>query len=163
MSEKSDKSRIWFVYLALLVSPLAVFWQVHSFEFINYDDNDYVYKNNHIVTGLKWENIVWVFTHDHGGDFHPLTGLSHIMDCELFGTAPGSQHVVNLLFHLANTLLLFTVLRKMTGAIWQSAFVAALFALHPLHVEPVAWISSRKDVLSTFFWILTMVAYLQLR
>ena len=149
------------IYSALTLATLAVFWQVRNFQFTNYDDDDYVSGNNHISSGLTRENIIWVFTHEHGGNWHPLTGLSHMLDCQLFGLNPGRHHIVNLLFHIANTLLLFTVLRQMTAALWQSAFVAALFALHPLHVESVAWISERKDVLSTLFWILTMAAYLR--
>ncbi len=159
MSKQSDKYRIWFVYLALLVSTLVVFWQVHKFEFINYDDDKYVNENSHILTGLTWQNIKWVFTNEHASNWHPITGLSHILDCQLFDLKPSLHHLVNLLLHIANTLLLFIVLRKMTAEIWQSAFVAALFALHPMHVESVAWISERKDVLSTCFWILTMAAY----
>ncbi len=159
MDNISEKSKILAVYLILILIICAVFGQVHSFEFINYDDPSYVNENVHIVTGLKWHNIVWVFTNGHGGNFHPLTGLSYMLDCQLFGLKPGLHHLVNLLFHIANTALLFIVLRQMTTAIWQSAFVAALFALHPLHIEPVAWISSRKDVLSTLFFLLTIGAY----
>ena len=145
--------------MGLTIAVLAVFWQVHKFEFIIYDDRSYVSENNHISTGLKWDNIVWIFTNRHVGNWHPLTGLSHILDCQLFGLNAGRHHFVNLLLHIANTLLLFTVLRKMTGVFWQSTFVATLFALHPLHVESVAWISERKDVLSTLFGILTIGAY----
>lgn len=154
-----DKYKQLLVILGLIVTVVAVFWQVHSFEFINYDDDKYVSENPHISTGLKWDNIVWVFTSQHVGNWHPLTGLSHILDCQLFGANAGPHHVVNMLFHIVNTLLLFIVLRQMTGAVWQSAFVAAAFALHPLHIESVAWISERKDMLSSFFWIFTMGAY----
>jgi tetratricopeptide (TPR) repeat protein len=154
-----SKYRTGFIYAALTLATLAVFWQVHDFEFTSYDDDEYVNKNTHILSGLTVENILWVFTSEHGGNWHPLTGLSHMLDCQLFGLDAGWHHLVNLLFHIANTLLLFTVLRRMTGAFWQSAFVAALFAVHPLHVESVAWISERKDVLSTLFWLLTMAAY----
>ena len=159
MNRLPEKYWTYVIYLALAIITLAVFFQVRNFEFTNYDDDKYVSQNNHISSGLKWDNIVWVFTKAHGANWHPLTGLSHILDCQLFGLNPGRHHIINLLFHLANTLLLFTVLRQMTGAIWQSAFVAGLFALHPLHVESVAWISERKDVLSTLFWILTTAAY----
>jgi len=154
-----SKYRTGFIYAALTLATLAVFWQVHRFEFLNYDDQIYVDKNEHISPGLTREGIVWVFTHAHGNNWHPLTGLSHMLDCELFGLDAGWHHMVNVLFHIANTLLLFTVLRQMTGAIWQSAFTAALFALHPLHVESVTWISERKDVLSTLFLLLTLAAY----
>ncbi len=157
MTQDKHKNLIVMAVLAIVVS--VVFWQVHKFEFTNYDDDKYVTENNHIRTGLKWNNIAWVFTNEHASNWHPLTGLSHILDCQLFNLKPGMHHLVNLLFHIANTLLLFIVLRHMTAGLWQSAFVAALFALHPMHVESVAWISERKDMLSTFFWILTMAAY----
>ncbi len=161
MRKIRDKYQVYFIYLALAIATRAVYWQVHSFEFVNYDDARYVSKNEHISSGLAWKNIVWVFTKEHVGNWHPLTGLSHMLDCRLFGLKPGLHHLVNLLFHIVNTLLLFNVLRQMTGTVWQSSFVAALFALHPLHVESVAWISERKDVLSTLFWILAMAAYLR--
>ena len=159
MDKQSEKHWAYFVYLALVMTTFAVFWQVHTFDFINYDDDKYVSENKHISTGLNWNNTIWVFTNQHVGNWHPLTGLFHILDCQLFDLKPGLHHLVNLLFHIANTILLFIVLRQMTAAIWQSAFVAALFAIHPLHVESVAWISERKDVLSTCFWLLTMTAY----
>ncbi len=159
MRKISEKHWPCFICLALTAVTLAVFWQVRTFDFINYDDDKYVSKNEHISTGLNWNNTIWVFTNQHVGNWHPLTGLSHILDCQLFDLKPGLHHLVNLLFHIANTLLLFIVLRQMTAAIWQSAFVAALFAIHPLHIESVAWISERKDVLSTCFWLLTMTAY----
>lgn len=154
-----DRFRVGLICSALVIIPFAIFWQVRAFEFLNYDDGWYVNGNGHILTGLTLQNIKWVFISAHGANWHPLTGLSHILDCQLFGLNPGWHHMVNLFFHIANTLLLFTVLRKMTVAIWQSAFVAALFAIHPLHVESVAWISERKDVLSTMFWLLTTAAY----
>ena len=155
-----DKYKDWLVVLGLTIVPLAVFWQVHTFEFINYDDDKYVSENQHVRSGLALENIIWVFTNEHVGNWHPMTGLSHILDSQLFDLNAGMHHLVNLLFHIANTLLLFIVLKQMTGARWRSAVVAVLFALHPLHVESVAWIAERKDVLSTLFWILTMAAYL---
>ena len=158
MREIPEKYRICFIYLALTVTVLAVFWQVRRFEFISYDDNKYVTDNEHILSGLSGNNIKWLFTKDIGR-WHPLAGITHMLDCELFGLHAGRHHLVNLLFHIANTLLLFIVLRQMTGAVWKSAFVGALFAIHPLHVESVAWISQRKDVLSTLFLILTIAAY----
>lgn len=160
MSAISYKYRIYLIYLLLTIVTLGVFWQVRSFEFIKYDDNKYVTENEHILSGLTLNNVVWVFTNQHGGHWHPLTGLSHILDCELFGLNSGRHHLFSLLFHIVNTLLLFTVLWQMTGSVWKSAFVAALFAIHPLRIESVAWISSRKDVLSTLFWFLTTAAYL---
>ncbi|PYJ04942.1 MAG: hypothetical protein DME25_09300, partial [Verrucomicrobia bacterium] len=127
--------------------------------FVNIDDGSYVYANAHARSGLTWENIRWAFTSFEKSLWHPLTWLSIFLDCQLFGMKAGPLHLTNVLLHCANTLLLFLVLRRMTGAVWRSAFVAALFALHPLHVESVAWISERKDVLSTLFWLLTMAAY----
>jgi Flp pilus assembly protein TadD len=161
MPEQVKKSLVLSIYFALAVSTLLVFWQVRNFDFINYDDSVYVYENPHVLNGLTADAVWWAFTTGQASNWHPLTWLSLMLDCQLFGTAPGRMHLVNLFLHLANTLLLFTVLKKMTGALWPSAFVAAAFALHPLHVESVAWIAERKDVLSTFFWILTMWTYLR--
>jgi Flp pilus assembly protein TadD len=121
----------------------------------------YVVDNPHIQDGISLETIKWAFTSNYAGNWHPLTWLSHTLDWQLFGNNAGGHHIVNLIFHIANTLILFIVLKQMTVALWQSAFVAALFALHPLHVESVAWVSERKDVLSTFFLFLTMWAYLK--
>jgi tetratricopeptide (TPR) repeat protein len=160
MSESSKKPLVIFVYSALILSTLLVFWQVCNFDFVNYDDDDYVYENPDISNGLSYGSFIAAFTTPHVGNWLPLTWLSFIFDCQLFGMDPGWMHFVNLLLHLANTLLLFTVLKKMTGAQWQSAFVAAAFALHPMHVESVAWITERKDVLSTFFLLLTLAAYI---
>ena len=150
-----------FVCLFLVITTLAVYWQVQHFDFVNFDDDLYVFENQHVQEGLTLKNIVWAFTTTHASNWHPLTWLSHMLDYQLFGLNPGRHHRTNLLFHIANTLLLFYVFRKMTGNLWQSAFVAALFALHPLHVESVAWVSERKDVLSAFFWMLTMWGYIR--
>ena len=147
------------ICLLLVISILFVFAQVHDFEFVNYDDTDYVSKNVNVQKGLTAESIVLAFTTVHAANWHPLTWLSHMTDYQLFGLNAGMHHLTNLFFHIINTLLLFFVFRKMTGAVWQSAFVAALFALHPLHVESVAWVSERKDVLSAFFWMLSMGCY----
>jgi tetratricopeptide (TPR) repeat protein len=147
------------IILFLIIATAAVYGQVWNFDFINYDDFSYVRDNVIVQKGLTWKGIQWAFTSISQANWHPLTWLSYMLECELFGLSPEVHHLVNLLFHLCNSILLFLVLKRMTGARWQSAFVAALFALHPLHVESVAWISERKDVLSTFFWILTMGAY----
>jgi tetratricopeptide (TPR) repeat protein len=144
----------------LLVLVLAVYWQVGGHSFVNYDDSEYVYENPQVQRGLSKEGVSWAFTTFHAANWHPLTWISHMTDVQLFGLDAGWHHRVNVLFHLANTALLFLVLWRMTGGLWQSAFVAALFAVHPLHVESVAWIAERKDVLSTLFWLLTMGAYL---
>jgi tetratricopeptide (TPR) repeat protein len=158
MSESMKRYHICFIYAVLILSTLLVFWQVRNFDFV-YDDSDYVVKNPHVLTGLTEDGIIWAFTAGHAANWHPLTWLSHMLDCQLFGPDPGWMHLVNVLLHLANTLLLFAVLRKMTGSLWPSAFVAAAFALHPMHIESVAWIAERKDVLSTFFLLLTLAAY----
>ncbi len=147
------------IYAGLALVALGVFWQVYNHDFINYDDPEYVAENEHVKEGLTRENIIWSFTTGRASNWHPVTWLSHMLDCQLFGTKAGWHHLTNLLLHIANILLLFIVLKKMTGALWQSAFVAALFALHPLHVESVAWVAERKDVLSTLFLLLTMLAY----
>jgi tetratricopeptide (TPR) repeat protein len=136
-----------------------VYWPVHNHQFVNYDDNVYVTENQTIHSGPTWQNIKWAFTTGYASNWHPLTWLSHMVDCRLFGVSAPAHHIVNLLFHIANTLLLLIVLNRMTKQLWPSAFVAALFALHPLHVESVAWVAERKDVLSTLFWLLTMLAY----
>jgi tetratricopeptide (TPR) repeat protein len=123
------------------------------------DDNLLVYENPQVLAGLSKEGAIWAFTQYHAEYWHPVTWLSHMLDCQLFGLRPGLHHLTSLLFHLANCVLLLLILRKMTGALWRSAFVAALFAIHPLHVESVAWVAERKDVLSAFFWFLTIWAY----
>lgn len=143
--------------LALLI--FAVYFQTPEFDFVHYDDHVYVTDNLRVKAGLTVENICWSFTSLDAGFWHPLTWLSLMLDHDLYGLNAGGYHLTNLLFHIINTILLFIVLGRMTGALWRSFFVAALFALHPLHVEPVAWIASRKDVLSTFFMMLTLGGY----
>jgi tetratricopeptide (TPR) repeat protein len=154
-------SKYLLICLALAVMTFIAYAPVIHSEFINFDDGDYVFGNNHITSGLTLQNITWAFTKTHADNYHPLTSLSLMLDCELFGVNPHSFHLTNLLFHIANTLLLFLVLSRMTKNLWSGAFVAALFALHPLHVESVAWVSERKDVLSAFFWMLTLFAYIR--
>jgi tetratricopeptide (TPR) repeat protein len=147
--------------LVLIVATLAVFWQVRNHEFLTFDDDDYVTDNPYVKVGLNPRGVIWAFTTTYASNWHPLTWLSHMLDCELYGLNPGGHHVTSLVFHIASTLLLVLVFRRMTGALWKSGFVAALFALHPLHVESVAWVAERKDVLSAFFWMLTMWAYVR--
>lgn len=147
--------------LALIVVTIVVFWQVGNHEFISFDDNEYVTQNLRVKSGFTLSGTIWAFVAMHSNNWHPLTWLSHMLDCELFGLNPTGHHLISLLFHIANTLLLFLVFKRMTGALWKSSFVAALFALHPLHVESVAWVAERKDVLSTFFWMLTMWAHVR--
>jgi len=153
--------RVFLVCMLLMASTLLVFWRVHDYGFIDFDDDGYVSENEHVKAGLTREGIIWAFTTRHRTNWHPLTWLSHMLDCELFGVRPGWHHLTNLALHIANVLLLFGILRQMTGALWKSAFVAAAFALHPLRVESVVWISERKDVLSALFWMLTMGAYVR--
>jgi protein O-mannosyl-transferase len=136
-----------------------VFGQTLRHEFINFDDGDYVFKNPHVSRGLTFNGIIWAFTHVHAGNWHPLTWISHMLDCQLFGLYPGGHHLTNVVLHALTAALLFLVLRRMTGALWRSAFVAAVFAIHPLHVESVAWVAERKDVLSGLFFVLTLGAY----
>jgi len=143
----------------LVLATLAVYWPVIHFELINYDDTVYVSHNQHVLRGLSWQGTGWAFQTGHAGNWHPLTWLSHMLDAQLFGLRAGGHHLTNLLFHVANTLFLFLVFKRMTGALWRCAFVAALFALHPLHVESVAWVAERKDVLSTFFGLLCLWEY----
>ena len=143
------------------MATLFLFWPVRNSEFINFDDDAYVYDNPQVKAGLTLKGVIWAFTTTHMGNRHPLTWLSHMLDCEFYGLNPGAHHLTSLLFHIANTLLLFWVLKRMTGRLWPSSFVAALFALHPLHVESVAWVAERKDVLSTFFWMLTLWTYVR--
>ncbi len=145
----------------LLIAAVAiVYWPVHTYPFVLLDDEGYVFGNPYVRNGLTYEDIVHAFTGITVGNWHPLTMLSHILDCQLFGAdAAGWHHTVNLALHAANTVLLFIALRRMTGTLWRSALVAALFGLHPLHVESVAWVSERKDVLSTLFFMLTLLAY----
>jgi tetratricopeptide (TPR) repeat protein len=161
MPQQVKKSLVLSIYFALAVSTLLVFWQVRNFDFVNYDDNVYIYENPHVLNGLTADAVSWAFTTGFAEFWHPLTWLSLMLDCQLFGSKPAGFHFTNLILHIANVLLVFLVLKRMTNAIWQSAFVAALFALHPLHVESVAWVSERKDVLSTFFWLLAMLAYVR--
>jgi tetratricopeptide (TPR) repeat protein len=144
----------------LVLGTLAAFWPVHGYKYVDYDDNHYVTENANVKAGLTREGLIWAFTTGHSGNWHPLTWLSHMLDCELFGFNPGRGHVSSLIIHIISAIVLFGVLRKMTGALWASGFVAAVFAFHPLHVESVAWIAERKDVLSGLFWMLTLAAYL---
>ena len=148
------------VCLLLILATLTVYWQAKSHEFVNFDDDKYVTENYHLHQGLTRESVIWAFTTTEVSNWHPLTWLSHMLDCQLYGLNPKGHHLTNVFFHLANTLLLFLILKWMTGTLWRSGFVAALFALHPVHVESVAWVAERKDVLSTLFWMLTLWAYL---
>jgi protein O-mannosyl-transferase len=147
------------VVIALAVMTLALFWPVTSFQFLNVDDSVYVMNNNHVKEGLNWHNVAWALTSLDVANWHPVTWLSHMLDVQLFGLDPGKHHATNLLIHTLNVIVLFLLLRSMTGALWRSAMVAALFAVHPLALESVAWIAERKNVLSTLFLLLTLWAY----
>jgi cytochrome c-type biogenesis protein CcmH/NrfG len=150
------------IIICLFLASLTflLFWDLTDHQFIIVDDNVYITNNSHVQSGLNRESFKWAFTTTRAEFWHPLTWLSYMLDTQLFGLNPGGYLFTNLLLHVLNSILLFFILTKMTGATWQSAFVAALFALHPLHVESVAWIAGRKDVLSTLFWMLTMGFYM---
>lgn len=147
------------IYLFLVAIILIPYLPVLSYDFVFFDDQRYVAANAHVRQGLTWGNVKWALTATEAGFWHPLTWLSLMADYELYGLRPGGYHGTNVLLHIGNTLLLFFLLGRMTGALWRSALVAALFALHPLHVESVAWIAERKDVLCALFWMLTLAAY----
>ena len=147
------------VCAALVALTWAVFGQTFHHQFVDYDDPLYVTNNVHVLAGLNWHGVVWAFTHVHSQNWHPLTTMSHMLDCQLFGVNPGAHHLVNVLLHSVAVVLLFILLQQMTAEFWSSAFVAAVFAIHPLRVESVAWIAERKDVLSGIFFMLTLLAY----
>ena len=157
----NDRWTVPGVCLFLAAITFAVFGQTVHHEFVNYDDNRYVYENPVVQKGLTWEGFRWALTYGQIGHWHPLTWLSHMLDCQLYGLQAGGHHLTNILLHTATAILLFLVLRRMTGFLWRSAFVAAVFAIHPLRVESVAWISERKDVLSALFFMLTLGAYVR--
>jgi tetratricopeptide (TPR) repeat protein len=138
-----------------------VFGQTVGFPFINLDDNAYVFKNAQVARGVTLEGIGWAFTHVHSGNWHPITWLSHMLDCQVYGLNPGGHHLTNVLLHTGTAILLFALLQQMTGSRWRSAFVAIVFAIHPLRVESVAWVAERKDVLSGLFFVLTIGAYVR--
>ncbi len=154
-----EQRRSVLVCLILALGAILLYWPATSFDFIYFDDPLYVVTNLHLNSGLSWRGLGWCFQAGYAANWHPLTWMSHMLDCQCFGLKPGGPHAVNLLLHAANSVLLFLVLKRMTNALWRSAMVAALFAWHPLHVESVAWIAERKDVLSTLFWMLTIWAY----
>ena len=143
------------------MAVLLIYLPVLDYPFIKYDEEQYVTKNPHVLPGISAEGMLWAFRTVDAGFWQPLTWLSHMLDCQIYGLVAGGHHLTNLLLHIANTLLLFLLFKRMTDAFWKSAFVASLFALHPLHVESVVWVADRKDLLSTFFWLLTMGAYLR--
>jgi tetratricopeptide (TPR) repeat protein len=155
----SEKKRTYFICVGLALAILAAYIPLWHCGFVLFDDNDYVFANPVVRRGLTWAGLRWAFTTTYASNWHPLTWISHMIDCQVYGLNPVGHHVTSLLLHVANSILLFLLLRRMTRVEPASALVAALFALHPVHVESVAWISERKDVLSTLFWLLTVWAY----
>ena len=147
------------VCITLAVIVLAVYWQVGNSKFIIMDDPGYVTENLHVLSGISRSSFVWAFTSVEADNWHPLTWLSHQVDVELYGNDPRGHHYTNVIIHIATTLIIFLLLFRLTGLLWQSAIVAALFALHPLHVESVAWVAERKDTLCAFFWFVTLMLY----
>ena len=157
--QRSSRSAVLAVYIGLVLLNLAIYFSIASHGFVTLDDPGYVSENPQVAAGLTWSGFVWAWTTGTLANWHPLTWLSHMLDVQLFGMQPGWHHVTSLVLHVLNSLLLFALFLRMTGAIWRSACVAALFAAHPLHVESVAWLSERKDVLSALFWLLASLAY----
>jgi len=161
MSPANDNRRQrWLIGGVLLTATLVLFLPVRHHEFINYDDPVFVTQNPRVLAGLAWDNVVWAFTTTYADYWRPVAWLSHMLDVQCFGLRPGGHHLMNVFFHLVNTGLLFGLLARMTNRMWPSAVVAALFAWHPLHVESVAWVAERKDVLSTTFWLVALWAYM---
>lgn len=158
---KSPSWTTWLVALGISALTVVVYSQITGNLFINYDDNLYVTNNPPVQAGLTWNSIVWAFSTKHTGNWIPVTWLSHMLDCQLYRLAPAGHHATSLVIHLANAALLFLLFQKLTGHIWRSAFVAAIFAVHPVNVESVAWVAERKNVLCTLFWLLTIWAYVR--
>src|SRR5215207_4947667 len=154
-------SRALFICLLLSAITFAVYWPVRHHRFTNFDDDTYVSENPHVYYGLTSKNVACAFHTYHGSNWHPLTWLSHMLDCQLYDLNPMGHHLTNVGLHILNTVVLLLLLRRLSLTLWPSAFVAAVFALHPLHVESVAWVSERKDVLSTLFFLLTIWAYVE--
>jgi len=159
MRSPSQQQLFILICAGLALITFAVYWPITGHGFVNYDDDNYILENTHVTSGLTAANIKWAFTSGEASNWHPLTWISHMADCQLFGLNAGGHHLVDLLFHIADTLLLFIWLKSLTNTFWRSAFVAAAFAWHPMHVESVAWASERKDVLSAFFWMLTLLEW----
>ena len=149
----------WLVAVLLALATIAIYWPATRCDFINCDDPEYVSDNLHVQEGLNWEGVKWAFLNPVSANWHPVTVMSHMLDCQLFGLKPWGHHLINVLFHALNAVMVFALLRQLTGAMWRSLLVAALFAVHPLRVESVAWVAERKDVLSGFFGLLTLIFY----
>ncbi len=154
-----NRRKVVSLSLLLFVLVVGIFIPCLRNGFVNLDDNTYIYANARVQQGLTWHNIGWAFANLEAGFWHPLTWLSILLDSTVFGMWPGGHHLTSVLLHALSTVVLFQLLHRMTGGLWRSAAVAALFGIHPLHVEPVAWAASRKDILSGFFFMLTLWAY----
>lgn len=161
MERANNKFAVLLICLVLVLATIIAYEPVRHNDFVNFDDPRYVTQNPHIRDGITIESVMWAFGTSYANNWHPITWLSHMLDYQLFCLTPLWHHMMSLLFHIVNTLLLFWVLKRMTGAVWRSWLVAAFFALHPLHTESVAWVAERKDVLSAFFWLLTMWVYIR--
>lgn len=155
----NDSTLARWVCLLIAALTLLCYWPVRSHRFVSFDDDHYLFDSGYVSKGLTWSGVTWALQTGYFSNWHPLTWLSYMLDAQIYGMSPGGFHVTNLLFHISNSLLLFVLLKSMTQRLWPSALVAALFAWHPLHVESVAWVSERKDVLSTFFFLLTLFSY----
>ena len=156
-----ERARLVALALGLVLAIFAAYWPVHAHDFVSYDDEVYLTTNPHVAKGLDWAEIRWVFTHAHAANYHPLTWLAHMLDVELFGLAPGPHHMVSVALHALNTVLVLCLCRSMLASTWAAALAAALFGLHPLRVESVAWASERKDVLCALFFLAALLAYLR--
>ena len=154
---------VWLMAGLLVLVTIALYWPTTGHDFVNYDDPLYITDNPHVRAGLTWEGLAWAFgrVHGEGTYWHPVSWVSHMMDCQLYGLNPGGHHLMSVLLHAANAVLVFLVFRRMTGAFWRCAVLAALFGLHPLQVDSVAWVTERKNLLSAFFWLLTTWAYVR--
>jgi len=155
----SLKTQKFLIVLALTALAWIVFGQTAHFDWVRYDDHDYVYRSGRVTSGISFSNIAWAFTHFHAANWHPVTTLSHMLDCQLFGVNPGLHHFSSVVIHALAAIALFLTLDSLTAKIWRSAFVAAVFAIHPLRAESVPWIAERKDVLSGLFFALTLLAW----
>jgi tetratricopeptide (TPR) repeat protein len=161
MEQPSNKLHVLLIYALLALSIVAAYEPLRHNDFVSYDDYSYVTQNPHITGGVRLQSVLWAFINPHYHMWHPLTSISHMLDCQLFGLNPFWHHLTSLLIHISSTLLLFWILRKTTGTVWPSVFVAAAFGLHPLQVESVAWVAERKNVMGGLFWMLTIAAYIR--
>jgi len=151
---------VWLIATLLVLVTTALYWPATRYDFIGLDDTEYVTENPHVQSGLTWAGVKWAFcSTEQAGYWAPVMWLSHMLACQFFGLNPWGHHLINILLHAANTALVFLLFRRMTGATWRSLVMAALFGLHPLRVESVVWVTERKDVLSTFFGLLALWAY----